>query len=89
MRSIDADAIYDTLNALDSLYHTVLSAVETAPTVSPDEVRGVGKWIEDEEQNNVELTFHCSECGRKAVGQFEKTRYCGDCGAMMEVSEDV
>ena len=62
MRSIDADAIYDTLsdifieylatssntdtrNALDSLYHTVLSAVETAPTVSPDEVLGVGMCL--------------------------------------------
>lgn len=58
------------------------------PTVSPDEARGVGKWIKDKEQNHVELTFHCSVCGRKAVGRFEKTRYCGDCGAKMEVNED-
>lgn len=97
-RYIDADALkakYEQMiPEIGDGYHKetlqdVLFELDYAPTISPDEVRGVGKWIEDEEQNNVELTFHCSECGRKAVGRFEKTRYCGDCGAMMEVSEDV
>ena len=107
MRSIDADAIYDTLsdifieylatssntdtrNALDSLYHTVFSAVETAPTVSPDEVRGVGKWIEDAcrikcsvcgTDFNDEVTC-CSDCYRWPWN------YCPRCGAKMEVTSD-
>jgi len=89
MRLIDADALNAYIESAEcNSVGKALQAIDQMPTVSPDEVRGVGKWIEDEEQNNVELTFHCSECGRKAVGRFEKTRYCGDCGAKMEVRED-
>lgn len=42
-----------------------------------------GHWIEDEEQNNVEVCYHCSECGFEACGEHEKTRFCGGCGAWM------
>ena len=100
MRSIDADAIYDTLsdifieylatssntdtrNALDSLYHTVFSAVETAPTVSPDEVRGVGTWIVLEPEIDLRS---CSVCEHMVIRA--DCNYCPNCGAKMEVSED-
>ena len=81
----DGVCVYD-VSPSEAVYD-FQSIVDEQPTISPDEALGVGKWIEDEDQNHVELTFRCSECGRKAVGRFEKTRYCGDCGAKMEVSE--
>ena len=47
-----------------------------------------GKWVEDKEQNHVELTFHCSKCGCKAWGIEETTNFCPNCGAdMREVKE--
>lgn len=107
MRSIDADAIYDTLsdifieylatssntdtrNALDSLYHTVLSAVETAPTVSPDEARGVGEWISKTMSvpNGHGQTYNrwgCSVCKAKFKS---RTNYCPNCGARMGGVQD-
>ena len=70
----------DTRNALDSLYHTVFSAVETAPTVSPDEVRGVGEWIAHGDCGVTE----CSVCGWN-VEEYVEYNYCPNCGAKMEV----
>lgn len=46
-----------------------------------------GHWIEDEEQKHVEKTWHCSECGNQAWGEYEKTTYCCHCGARMEEKE--
>lgn len=47
-----------------------------------------GEWIEDEEQNHVEITFHCSECGYKAWGIEETTNFCPNCGADMRGDDD-
>jgi len=63
------------------------------PTVSPDEVRGVGEWICDpiSTVSPVEEWF-CSICKQPApmgYGKaYVKTRFCPNCGAKMEVSED-
>lgn len=46
-----------------------------------------GKWVEDDEQIHIELTYHCSECGFQAWGEHEKTDYCGGCGADMRGKE--
>lgn len=46
-----------------------------------------GHWIEDEEQNHVEVCYHCSECGFEAWGEHEKTSFCGGCGAWMTERE--
>ncbi len=43
-----------------------------------------GKWVKDEEQTHVELTFHCSECGHRAWRTYEMTKYCPDCGSRMD-----
>jgi hypothetical protein len=52
------------------------------PSVTPQEPK-TGHWIEDAEQHHVEKTYHCSECGHGAWGEYEKTEYCGGCGAKM------
>ena len=49
-----------------------------------DRIRPTGHWIEDEEQNHVEVCYHCSECGFEAWGKHERTNYCGGCGAYMK-----
>jgi len=64
--------------------------IEAAPTISPDDVRGVGEWIVDSVASNV---FRCSICGSDAPvcptgGNEYKSRYCPNCGARMEVSDD-
>jgi predicted RNA-binding Zn-ribbon protein involved in translation (DUF1610 family) len=46
-----------------------------------------GTWIKDKLQKHVELTYHCSECGFKAWGKSELTKYCGGCGAKMNREE--
>ena len=46
-----------------------------------------GTWLKDDIQNHVELTYHCSECGFKAWGKSELTKYCGGCGAQMNREE--
>ena len=62
----------------------VLNDIETAPTISPDEVRGVGKW----EQND-NGTWSCSECHSWIPDeQHYYARFCLFCGAKMEVSEN-
>ena len=63
--------------------------VRKAPTISPDEVRGVGEW-----RNKVMAVpgghgqtysrWGCSVCKKKFK---ERTNYCPNCGAKMEVSE--
>lgn len=77
----------DTRNALDNLYHTVLTALDNAPTVSPDEVRGKGKWLHTSDEFG---TYEkCSCCGKEYYcGPIAPFNYCPNCGARMEVSED-
>ena len=63
--------------------------IEDSPTVSPDEVRGVGEWIDDSVASNV---FRCSICENDAPvsptdGTEYKSNYCPSCGARMEETE--
>jgi hypothetical protein len=98
-RLIDADALLDFLD-VGHLRHPselcfseidVANLLLHAPTISPDDVRGVGKWIVDSVASNV---FRCSICGSDAPvcptgGNEYKSRYCPSCGARMKgVSED-
>jgi DNA-directed RNA polymerase subunit RPC12/RpoP len=63
----------------------VRDVVETAPTVSPDEARGVAKVNYDHGD------YSCSACGNPARRlSFARKKFCDECGAKLlwEVSED-
>ena len=86
-RLIDADALQE--NMMNSgLYgcEDMIDAVIEAPTISPDEIRGVGKWSEGDYFDEMYgRSCVCSACGYNALGF---TQYCPHCGAKMEVGED-
>lgn len=85
MRLIDADALPKytgmALSAVD-----VAMAVENAPTIDPVKH---GKWIEHTEpepwDRHQAWFWTCSECGAVGIDEF---RYCPNCGAKMERSEE-
>lgn len=105
-RYIDADALIDFLD-VGHLRHPselcfseidVANLLLHAPTITPDEVRGVGKWEQKEIFGVEETTIEqmqsacCSVCGKYHTTPysyyFSKYNYCPNCGAKMEVSED-
>ena len=111
MRLIDADTLMDDIDhtvrfsCRDGVpsaemrgANKVIDRINAAPTLSPDEVRGVGKWIEKEVYNLEYTTIEqmqsasCSVCGKIHTTPFSyyfsKYNYCPNCGAKMEVSED-
>ena len=70
----------------------IIQGLKNAPTVSPDEVRGVGKW----DRVETEFGLRCPKCGKlldeyvnggEWVALSEIPNYCPNCGAKMEVSE--
>ena len=108
MRLIDADAlrqrmyheVFETdtdMQKWDSgcwiRYKLFENCIESAPTISPDEVRGVGKW----DRVETEFGLRCPKCGKlldeyvnggEWVALSEIPNYCPNCGAKMEVSDD-
>lgn len=101
-RYIDADALKDVIqqhdypladrmNSIDNGMFTpgIFQAIDQMPTVSPDEVQGVGKWISKTMSvpNGHGQTYNrwgCSVCKKKVK---TRTAFCPSCGAKMEVSE--
>ena len=57
--------------------------IDKLPTISPDEVRGVGEWIPHGDCGVTE----CSAC-KWSIEEYVEYNYCPNCGAKMEVSED-
>jgi len=101
-RYIDADKVVkwsyseprysDSVNDRTDLRDFLLSL----PTLSPDEVRGVGKWEKDSDGLDV-----CSECGEIALQrvfiklpdkivdlQMVRSKFCPNCGARMGDVQD-
>lgn len=70
-------------NGYNKAVQDILKSIRLAPPVIP--VKAKGEWVEDEKQNHIELTYHCSECGHRAWGKHEKTNFCGECGADMRI----
>ena len=105
MRLIDADALIESIpdNAEPDEFENCGSCgcmgkyalrdfINDAPTISPDEVRGLGKWTRHVLKNaNIPWGYDCSACGEWFViggDTAERYNYCPNCGAKMEVSED-
>lgn len=106
MRPIDADALKDELELADFetdsrmfggqtvlFEDSVFKIVDSAPTLSPDDVRGVGEWIEKEVYNIENTTIEqmqsasCSVCGKIHTTPFsyyfDNFNYCPNCGARL------
>ena len=92
-RYIDADALNAYIESAEcNSVGKALQAIDNAPTVSPDEVRGVGKWTN---RRTIEHDgeYWCTACGKEitiymGVDRKDRYNYCPNCGAKMEVSED-
>jgi len=67
--------------------------LETAPTVSPDEVRGVGEWImlenqSKEDTDNGNYWYTCSHCSAGDLhAKVQEVPFCWKCGARMKGAE--
>ena len=95
-RYIDADALIDFLD-VGHLRHPselcfseidVANLLLHAPTISPDEARGVGEW-EDAKQHGLCRCSVCKDCYiEKDYITQAKWRFCPSCGARMKGAED-
>ena len=63
-----------------SIVESAIKSLEGYPSAQPE----IGEWLEDEKQNHIEKSFHCSSCGFGAWGAYEKTKFCGGCGSKMK-----
>lgn len=99
MRPIDADALIDFLD-VGHLRHPselcfseidVANLLLHAPTLSPDDVRGVGEWIKLDAHKGMEQ-YKCSVCETPTyVPECMNNPmygYCPNCGARMKGAED-
>ena len=104
-RYIDADALISDMHMklcdlrndsyISGDYRTgfafCMEFVKTAPTVTPDEVRGKGKWIRISgfhlDHEYYPARYQCDQC-KHFVDSGDDKNYCPNCGAKMEVSED-
>ena len=96
-RYIDADALKDViqqhdypladrLNSVDNGMFTlgIFQAIDEQPTISPDEVRGVGKWERYEKENpNARKCSRCKNCYVNAEHPKHLWRFCPECGVRM------
>lgn len=91
MRLIDADELFTTPmpNArgngkpLLSLWAYVVDQITHAPTIDPESLRPVGRWISTE--NKPHMLYSCSVCKERwGYGAMLHMKYCPNCGARME-----
>lgn len=83
-RYFDADALRDALYDADAITMKGVRILNQFPTISPDEVGGVGEW-EDNYPILVELEcLRCKNCNKLVqIG-----RYCANCGERKKGAED-
>ena len=88
-RYIDADALRDALYEADAITMKGVRILNQFPTISPDEVRGVGEWktaMLDHESFGVRpKVLYCSECNLCIA---YPTKFCPSCGAKMKGGAD-
>lgn len=84
-RLIDADAFWKAMTTRFYSYadlDEISDVLDSMPTISPDDVRGVWKWI------HMATTDICPFCKYETGKRGIMTKYCPNCGARLEVSED-
>ena len=87
----DGVCVYDV--SPDEAVNDYQSIVDEQPTVSPDEVRGVGEWIWHDKYG-WDDSIECSCCAEEFVvydGEFpgiDSFKFCPNCGARMKGAED-
>jgi DNA-directed RNA polymerase subunit RPC12/RpoP len=70
----------------------VIDRIEVAPTISPDDVRGVGEWIECVDYDG-DSYYECSACHTPftfidGTPELNDYHYCPNCGAKMGLEEE-
>ena len=92
-RYIDADALLEKAWDADTRIGYVqvvdVGDVIDAPTISPDDVRGVGAWIKRFDGPYGRGRTYCSACGKHSgIGGIKQTPpFCPSCGARMTRAE--
>lgn len=65
----------------------VIDRIEVAPTISPDDVRGVGKWNRISgfhlDHEYYPARYQCDQC-KHFVDSGDDRNYCPNCGARMK-----
>ena len=83
-RYIDADALKDVLMEYQIIgIIPLLDFIDEQPTISPDDVRGVGKWIVLEPEIDLRI---CSVCEHMVIRA--DCNYCPNCGARLTGGEN-
>lgn len=92
MRPIDADALihhfYETEYASMYYIEVVKRIIDEQPTLSPDDVRGVGEWKAWEDYYG-SIVYKCSVCGEDwdmidGTPEDNDMNYCPNCGSAMK-----
>ena len=81
-RYADIVAVRDALYEADAITMKGVRILNQFPTISPDEARGVGEWIDYQQGRWVYA--QCSECG---TVHDVRSNYCPSCGARMSRAE--
>lgn len=68
--------------AIINIVDELADFIENIPSADVQPVKH-GRWIVSDTQRHVEVTYECSECQHEVVGEYEKTPFCGRCGARM------
>ena len=90
-RYIDADALWKAMTTRfddGADLCEIREVIDEQPTVSPDEVRGVGMWVRISgyhlDHEYYPARYKCDQCGH-FVDSGDDRNYCPNCGAKMEV----
>lgn len=87
-RYADIVAVRDALYEADAITMKGVRILNQFPTISPDEVRGVGKWITDRTWEH-DGEPYCSVCDfEQSFARFQKFKFCPNCGARMKGADD-
>ena len=97
MRLIDADALFEPNESTDKVLvfgrsggkaialaeKLMRERVNMAHTLTLDDLRPMGRWVDMRTSYNDVPNSRCSECGRRIFGLESAYNFCPNCGADM------